>query len=73
MGEQAMEEFNFQGYAECSAKSGEGLNNVFHEVMKIHFTLQEMKASTTTRPQAAAGNAVNPVATPKKGGFCSVL
>ncbi len=68
-----MEEFNFQGYAECSAKTGEGLNNVFHEVMKIHFTLKDLKQNTTAKVQAPAGNAVNPVVAPKKGGFCSVL
>ncbi len=49
-GEQAMNEFNFQGYSECSAKTGEGLNNVFFEVMKIHFTLKENKKNKIIAP-----------------------
>ena len=68
-----MEEFNFQGYAECSAKTGEGLNNVFHEVMKIHFTLQDMKKTSKATPATAVGSIVKPPAPEKKGGFCSVL
>ena len=38
MGQQAMDEFGFQGYFECNAKTGEDITELFNEVMKIHFT-----------------------------------
>ena len=72
-GNKARDEYNFQGYVECSAKTNFNLNKVFFTAQRIHFKLQEIATGDQEAEVASEENKDAIVQPEKKKKFCSVL
>ena len=71
-GQKAKEEYNFQSYIECSAKTRVKLTQVFFKAVQTHFQLMEVKAKKANSVQNAPAPQFDKPVKEKKGG-CSVL